>query len=80
MINKFTTAMIVTCPRQGMYVDISQWQMAKIYSQSYSHNISMWQKIGVQKHAQREILDGFNNNYAKHQENSLTNKKPKEER
>ena len=31
MINKFTTTMIVTCQRQGMYGDISRWQMAKIY-------------------------------------------------
>ena len=32
MINKFTTTMIITCQRQGMYGDISRWWMAKIYA------------------------------------------------
>ena len=30
------------------------------YSRSYSQNISMWQKIGIEKYAYLEILEGLN--------------------
>ena len=37
--------------RQVMYGDISRWWIAKIYSRSYSQNISIWQRIGNKSHA-----------------------------
>jgi hypothetical protein len=50
MINIFTTHDYYLS-RQVMYGDISRWWIAKIYSRSYSQNISIWQRIGIKSHA-----------------------------